>query len=193
MEKKEKILKAGRSLFMEKGYKDTNVSEITRKATMATGTFYNYFSSKDHLFMELFLEENRKLKQRIMKRIDPDQDPMSIVEELMILNTVGMQKNTILREWYNREAFERIEHAYREAKGIEYVGFMYDGFFDFVKQWQQKGIMREDIPPEMVMAIFHAIITIDTHKKEIGIQYFPKLMDHLVRFVMEGLKKETEP
>ncbi len=142
--------------------------------------------------MELFLEENRKLKQRIMKTIDLDRDPMSIVEELMVMNTVGMRKNPILREWYNREVFERIEQTYREVKGIEQVGFVYDVFFDLVKRWQQTGIMRDDIPPEMVMAIFHSIITIDTRKEEIGIQYFPKLIDHLVGFVMEGLKKETE-
>jgi hypothetical protein len=37
------------------------------------------------------------------------------------------------------------------------------------------------------MAFFTGIITIDTHKEEIGIQHFPQIMDYMAEFVMKGL------
>lgn len=46
MDKKEKIFNAGRELFYSKGFKDTNVSDITRLAGVGVGTFYNYYSSR---------------------------------------------------------------------------------------------------------------------------------------------------
>ncbi len=58
IDKKADILKCGRELFRSKGFKDTNVAEITEMAGIATGTFYNYYPSKDKLFMEIYLEEN---------------------------------------------------------------------------------------------------------------------------------------
>jgi AcrR family transcriptional regulator len=187
IDKKLEILKAGKELFSEKGFKDTNVAEITKKAGMATGTFYNYFNSKDQLFMEIYLEENKKLKKQILKKVDIEAHPMKVIGEVMYLNTVGMQENPILKEWYNKEIFARIEQVYREENGLDQVDFVYGFFIDLIKKWQGDGRMRKDIEPEMIMAIFGAVINVDTHKEEIGIQYFPKLMDHLVEFIMNEL------
>ncbi|WP_368488289.1 TetR/AcrR family transcriptional regulator [Clostridium sp. BJN0013] len=44
-DKKILIYDCAKKLFNEKGFKDTNVSEITKKAGMAVGTFYNYSES----------------------------------------------------------------------------------------------------------------------------------------------------
>ena len=62
VDKKAKILDCGKELFSTQGFKDTSVADITKKAGIATGTFYLYYPSKDELFMEIYLEENEKLK-----------------------------------------------------------------------------------------------------------------------------------
>lgn len=188
-DKKEEIRRCGKELFSLKGYKDTNVADITRMAGMATGTFYNYYSSKDKLFMDIFLEENVKLKKRIMESIDMERDPAVIIMETIARNLEGMREDPILRQWYNRETFGRIEQSYREENGLEHVDFLYDAFIDLVSQWQARGKMRSDIDAEMIMAIFAALINIDTHKEEIGLKYFPEVQEHLTGFVLKGLMK----
>ena len=92
MDKKEQIQRCGRELFSSKGFKDTNIAEITKLAGMATGTFYNYYSSKDMLFMEIFLEENVKLKKSIMESLDLEADPISVTKQMMFLNFKGMSQ-----------------------------------------------------------------------------------------------------
>ena len=187
MEKKYAILQAAKTLFSEKVYKATNISEITETAGIATGTFYLYFDSKTQLFMDLFLDENLKLKKHLMEIIDLNGDPESVIQELTLLNMEGMRSNPILREWYNREVFEKIEEKYREDKGIDNLDFLYSIFITVIKRWQAEGKMRSDIDSEMIMAIFSAVINIDTHKDEIGIEYFPEILDYLMDFVMKGL------
>lgn len=188
-DKKEEIRSCGKELFATKGYKDTNVADITKMAGMATGTFYNYYSSKDKLFMDIFLEENVKLKKRIMESIDMEGDPAVIIMETISKNLEGMRADPILRQWYNREAFGRIEQSYREENGLEHVDFLYDAFIELVRHWQARGKMRNDLDAEMIMAIFAALINIDTHKEEIGLKYFPEVQEHLTGFVMKGLMK----
>jgi len=39
----------------------------------------------------------------------------------------------------------------------------------------------------MIMAIFTAIINIDTHKEEVGLQYFPQVLEYLAEFTIKGL------
>lgn len=186
-DKRELIRKCGKKLFSSTGYRNTNVADITKMAGMATGTFYNHYLSKDVLFMDIFLEENVKLKKKIMKAIDLEADPMQVMQQMMLLNNQGMLKHPILREWYNREIFMKIEANYRVAHGIERVDFLYDEFIVLVRKWQNEGKMRSDIEPEMIMAIFSAIIAIDTHKDEIGLQFFPEIMEYIASFTMKGL------
>lgn len=47
------ILEAGRAVFAELGYEGTSVRDIIRRTQLASGTFYNYFKSKDEVFHAL--------------------------------------------------------------------------------------------------------------------------------------------
>ena len=193
-DKKAEIYNCGRKLFSSKGFKDTNVSDITKMAEIGVGTFYNYYSSKEKLFLEIFLEENVKLKKSIMESVDLNDEPLKLIKELMSLNILGMNSNPILRQWYNRDVFGKLEQHYREENGIKYVDFLYDSFSELIKKWQAEGKMRDDIDFKLIMAFFTALINIDTHKEEIGIEYFPDILDYLAEFVMKGLtdRRKTE-
>ncbi|HWP79174.1 MAG TPA: TetR/AcrR family transcriptional regulator [Candidatus Acidoferrum sp.] len=188
---KAQLYSCGKELFSERGFKETGVSEITKAAGIGTGTFYNYYSSKEDLFMAIYLDENEKLKKRVMRQLDPEQEPLLVIKELMRLNLEGMKANPILREWYNKEVFGKIEQRYREEKGIEHLDFLYDDFLKILAKWQVQGKMRSDIDREMIMAIFTAILTIETHKEEIGLEFFPKLVEYLTEFTIKGLAQTT--
>jgi len=187
IDKKADILKCGRELFSSKGFKDTSIAEITKMAGIATGTFYNYYPSKDKLFMEIYLEENVKLKMSIMESINLEASPVDVMKKIMFLNLKGMTSNPILKEWYNRDVFNKIEQSFREENGFDCVAFLYDNFIEIVKKWQIEGKMRNDIDAEMIMAIFSALVNVETHKEEIGLRYFPQVLEYLAEFTMKGL------
>jgi len=178
-DKKSIIYNCAKELFSKKGFKDTNISEITQKAGIAVGTFYNYYPSKEKLFMDIFIDENAKLKRHCIRSLDLSKSPLEIVKQMLALNAEGLNTNPILNEWNNKAVFSRIEQLYREENGIQAVDFIFDSFHDLVKEWQAQGKMRRDIDSKMIMMMFAAIINIDTHKEEIGLEYFPELLNHL--------------
>ena len=98
-----------------------------------------------------------------------------------------MSSNPILKEWYNKEVFNKIEQNFREEQGLERLDFIYNDFSEIIKKWQTEGKMRSDIDNGMIMAVFKAIVTIETHKEEIGLEYFPQLIDYLTEFIIRGL------
>ena len=49
LDKKKVLFDCAKELFATRGFKDTNVADITRRAGFSVGTFYNYYSSKDKL------------------------------------------------------------------------------------------------------------------------------------------------
>ena len=41
-------------LFREQGYQETSIRQITERAQVGKGTFFNYFPSKEHLLVEWY-------------------------------------------------------------------------------------------------------------------------------------------
>lgn len=186
-DKKAIIKQVANDIFRQNGFKATNIALIMEQAQMAVGTFYNYYRSKDELFMELYIEENDKLKRTILSQVDKDQHPMLVMTQMLALNEQEMAKNPILSEWYNKDSFKKIETAFKANGGFEGVDFMYSAFSEIVQYWQEKGVMRQDLPPDMIMAIFNALVQIEASKEQIGLKYFPDIMHLLGEFVMTGL------
>lgn len=137
--------------------------------------------------MDIFLEENVNLKKEIMEQVNMDGDPLASVRELMDLNIQGMLANPILREWYNKEVFSKIEEKYREQQGLEKLDFMFESYLDVIAKWQEEGKFRNDLSSGMIMALIGVIIHIDLHKEEIGLEYFPQIQDLLTEFIFNGL------
>ncbi|HWQ57475.1 MAG TPA: TetR/AcrR family transcriptional regulator [Clostridia bacterium] len=186
-DKKTLIYTCAKALFSEKGFKDTNVADITKAAGMAVGTFYNYYPSKEKIFMDIFLEENGRLKKRCLNALDLSQSPLAVVRQMLALNYEGTRENPILREWYNKFVFEKLQQAFREENGMSTVDFLYDSFLELVVLWQEQGKMRRDIDAREIMMMFAALVNIDTHKDEIGLEYFPEILEKMTEFVMQGL------
>lgn len=186
-DKKADIFNSGRELFSSKGFKDTSVADITTITGIGVGTFYNYYPSKEKLFIEIFLKENEKLKKSIVESVDLDGDPVKVAREVMSLNFSGMSSNPILKEWYNRDVFSKLEHYYREEDKKNDTDFLYNIFVEVIKKWQAERKIRDDIDLDLILAFFNSLFFIDTHKEEIGISYFPQILDYLGEFIMKGL------
>lgn len=192
-DKKTRIYQCAKELFSSNGFKDTGISDITKKAGMAVGTFYNYYPSKEKLFMDIYLEENEKLKRSCLQALDLSRQPLDVVREMLVKNEEGIAASPILREWYNKGVYQKLEQLFREEHGVQAVDFLYDSFHVLVTQWQAEGKMRRDIDSKMIMMVFAAIINADTHKEEIGIDYFPQLTVLMTELIMDSLTRFSEP
>lgn len=59
------LLDAAEAEFGRRGYAETSIVEITRRAQVAQGTFYTYFPSKEAIFAELVRELSHRLRAHI--------------------------------------------------------------------------------------------------------------------------------
>ncbi len=62
---REAILNAAREVFADLGYGATTVRDIIRKTGLASGTFYNYFKSKEEVFEAIMDDGMRRIRPRL--------------------------------------------------------------------------------------------------------------------------------
>ena len=183
------IFNCGRGLFAARGFKDTNVSDITNEVGIGIGKFYKHYSSKEQLFIEIFLDENEKLKKSIMKSVDSNSDPINTVMQIVTLNLEGMRSNPILKEWYNRDFFSKLEQEFYKQGGIEksLEEVLNSTTLQLFAKWKSQGKIQNNMDNGFIRALFQSIFYIDIHKEEIGADYFPKILEYITEAVMKSL------
>jgi AcrR family transcriptional regulator len=59
------LLAAAREVFAEHGYSSTGVRDVVRRTDLASGTFYNYFESKEAIFAAVLEEVGGEARARV--------------------------------------------------------------------------------------------------------------------------------
>lgn len=70
--KLESLVRAGRALFVQKGFEATTTRAITEKAGVATGTFFLYFREKRDLLFHLFREDVSAVQEEAFASLPVD-------------------------------------------------------------------------------------------------------------------------
>ena len=56
-------------LMCKKGYKQLNIRELAKITGISTGTFYNFYDSKEALILSIMEDAQRDLENRFWKKI----------------------------------------------------------------------------------------------------------------------------
>jgi AcrR family transcriptional regulator len=74
-----RLAQAARELISEKGVAGLRISDITERADVGLGSFYNHFESKEELVEAVILESVAALAETVATPTSPDQDPAELV------------------------------------------------------------------------------------------------------------------
>jgi len=104
------ILDAAREVFGELGYDAATVRDIIRRTGLASGTFYNYYKSKEEVFDALADDGARRFRPLLRAESEKATDFESFVRGAILayFNFVATEQES----WrINRPAGEQIPHA----------------------------------------------------------------------------------
>ena len=105
-ERKQAILDAAASLFVERGYAETRVIDIVRAAGVAKGLFYWYFENKEAVFAELVGTVRHQLRLEQGRAIDPDATPLRRVGQGVEASVRFMGEHRRLYSFFDMESLD---------------------------------------------------------------------------------------
>ena len=88
-----RIIQAARKTFAKKGFSNTSMEDIARTAKVSKGGLYHHYSSKDDLFMSIFIENQDSVikaepklfekKEKLLKDLSKLYDSLDFQKDLM--------------------------------------------------------------------------------------------------------------
>jgi AcrR family transcriptional regulator len=138
-ERREQILEGARRCFAVHGYEGATVAKLEREIGLSRGAIFNYFPSKEELFLELARRDNERLirlwidngwEAALREVIGEDPDWIGVYLELA-------RKERTSPEFRRRQT----EHA-------EQV--LTPALFERLHAEQAAGTLRSDVPPEKI-------------------------------------------
>lgn len=94
--RKENVINKAHELFIHKGYQATSIQDILDHSGISKGTFYNYFSSKNELFIDLLKNLFDKIeKERNELLIGQDPADINIFIKQVELQLMTNHKNKL--------------------------------------------------------------------------------------------------
>ena len=147
-DKKAALKSAALDIFGQKGYKATGISEIARQAKVAVGSFYNYYDSKEAIFLDVYIEENKRTRQKMMEEIDWQGEAVDLVTQLFAWSRRLISPNKILSEWYNPSISGYLRTYYASENGKKE-----DTFHQFLIQHFTERMLAEGFSQEKIQEI----------------------------------------
>lgn len=185
MDKKKILKEAAYEVFSKKGYKATSISEITKHAKMAVGSFYNFYDSKETIFLDTYIEENNRIRQLMINNIDWEGDVVKLTEQLFGQSRSLISTNKILSEWYNPAISSELHNYYssEEAKASnQFYKFLVE---NFTNRLQTEGYSQEKI--QEILKIYTLFNYIDMNVTEKDIPNVSETTERLAIYFVKGL------
>lgn len=187
MDKKKILKEAAYEVFSKKGYKATSISEITKHAKMAVGSFYNFYDSKETIFLDTYIEENNRIRQLMINNIDWEGDVVKLTEQLFGQSRSLISTNKILSEWYNPAISSELHNYYSSEKGKASNQFYKFLVENFTNRLQTEGYSQEKI--QEILKIYTLFNYIDMNVTEKDIPNVSETTEKLAIYFVKGLFK----
>lgn len=155
-EKRERVLDQAARLFAERGLNQTDMAELAARAGVAKGSLYNYFKSKDELYLHVCRQALARSREAVYGGIDPAWDIHRQVEHIFRRGVEFAQEHPEYVSLYLNIASAGMERfAKKISRDVEKhtAGHLKR----LIRQGVKKGLVRADIDVNLAAFLINSI------------------------------------
>jgi AcrR family transcriptional regulator len=185
--KREKIIETAFELFSQKSYHEVMMEDVAKLTSVAKGTVYNYFSSKEELYFSIMKQRMEKLTSSLTVKIENETNSIDALRSFITHFYMFMMKYQNFFLMYRKENLRKESDICAELKTLELK--LRELLAGIILTGETKGLFRpidEDFAVNIILGgIFGAVQRgIDNR---IDDQESRKEKDKIFDFVLHGL------
>jgi AcrR family transcriptional regulator len=186
------LLDAGRDLFTRYGLGKTTVADLTDEVGIGTSTFYQFYDSKEALYLAVLDREGETVARRLSEAgVLEGDDPETVVREFLRFLFDEIETNPLVRQLVVSDELDRLREyrtpEEREAERAEEV----ETIRAFTDPFVERGAVHGE-DPELVARAVGAIPYLTLHEDDIGPDHYPEVRDFVIETFARGLAADGE-
>jgi AcrR family transcriptional regulator len=205
--RREEIINAAEKMFITKGFDKTKMEEIAFEASLSKGTVYNYFDSKEQLYLAIANNAYQKLleyTQKSIKRLNPGLNKLIAFGKAYYKFSEELPNyTTVIHDYDSKTNFSQIIventtliSSSREYEELNHTLSQYrNQFIQIINEGIQNNFIRDDLDP-MFLALTLSMLTgglikeIKENCNFLGNLNIPtnKIISLVFEWISEGLK-----
>ena len=186
-----RLLEQGYRLFSAYGLRKTNIEEIAQAAGISKGAFYNFYESKEVLFMDVIEQAEIRVRQEILAVIDlPGPSPRARL--LAVLKKAFALFETIpILQFFTGSDFDLLFRRLPAEKLQEHLVSDRAFLEELVARCQAAGIPIR-AQPEQIVGVLYPVVLAILHEGDWGRSNFSSGTDLLLELVAAFCLGEVE-
>lgn len=152
-ENKRKIVDCAMRLFARHGYDNVSIDDIARLANSSKGSFYNYFRSKDELFVfyrQALEDQCSEFCEKLLK--DPSYKAHNGLQKLYLMSMFILHTMSASGDEFARICDMRLLKDGLSLYELNDYKNSYNTFlYEFISLGKADGSIREDISPDEIV------------------------------------------
>lgn len=184
----------GRELFTRQGLRKTSLEELVAPAEIAKSSFYQFFDSKEALYLELMLDEAGAVKGRVIDQaLRTSDDTREALRRFLRAAIDELSTNPLWRRLTTHpdemDAVARKLHPERLAGMADNPA---TALVEFIADKRGVGELV-DADPAVIVGVLQTVLLVPLHAERLGDPAnYPKILDLLIDIVTAGLSLNKE-
>jgi TetR/AcrR family transcriptional regulator len=158
-EKKERVLRAAAGLFAERGYAGADMALVASRAGVAKGSLYNYFQSKEDLYLFVCSEGIARSRRAVYNEIEPHWDIYCQVEHIFRRGAEFVLAHPEYIRLYLNVSSAGMEH-FADQLTLEVEKHTADYLKSLIREAVQKGTIRSNVDVNMAAFLINSIYVV---------------------------------
>jgi TetR/AcrR family transcriptional regulator len=155
-EKRERLLREAARLFAERGFNQTDMAELAGRAGVAKGSIYNYFESKEDLYLYVCRDGIERSRKAIYSDMDPDWDIYRQVDHMFRQGMRFVQSHPEYLILYANISSAGMER-FSEQMSLEVEKFTADHLKRIIRRDMARGLVRDDVDVNLAAFLINSL------------------------------------
>ncbi|MBV1857056.1 MAG: TetR/AcrR family transcriptional regulator [Nannocystaceae bacterium] len=163
-----RLLSAGHDRFIRVGLQKTTLSDLASDAGIGKGSFYQFFPSKEDLFMAVQEDEEAQFKRALVRDLGQATNGREAVVGLLRCVATRLERHPFLRVLLDPHLLGALTLRISPARLREHQEQDRGFFLDLARGWKEQGWLRSDVEPQIVFDVLVAMFGISVQRELLG-------------------------
>ena len=159
--RRQTIIQAAIEVFGKRSFRNSNISEIARRANVAEGTIYQYFRNKEDLFFSIPIEKTKEFCAELELHLQGMVGPFNKIRKFIWYYLYFFKMNPEYGRILMLEM--RVSRTFVKTKTYSFLRGSTSEILEIIKEGQEEGILRKDANPfvirQLMLGILEHVVT----------------------------------